>query len=88
MTLKSRFHIRSVGVSPKSERKISEKDIHWATIILVMETEHRAKIKEIYAHLLLPNIQVLHIADEYDFMDAELVEILKEKIEMVLAEVK
>jgi predicted protein tyrosine phosphatase len=77
-----------VCVTQTTAGKISEKDIPWATIILVMETEHRAKIKEIYAHLSLPTIQVLHIADEYDFMDAELVEILKEKIEMALAEIK
>ncbi len=75
-----RFHIRSVGVSPKSTRKISENDLNWADLVLVMETEHRAKIQEIYQHLALPTIKVLDIPDEYEFMDEELVEILTDKI--------
>lgn len=34
-----RFSIRSAGLSPKSERKISENDLNWADLVLVMETE-------------------------------------------------
>lgn len=75
-----RFNIRSVGVSPKSERKISEKDLHWADLVLVMEKDHQTKIKEIYRGLELPPIEVLNIPDEYEFMDEELVEILRDKI--------
>jgi protein-tyrosine phosphatase len=34
----NRFSIRSAGLSPKSDRKISEKDLIWANLIFVMET--------------------------------------------------
>ena len=71
-----RFKVRSVGLSPKSDRKISENDLNWADLVFVMETEQRAKILELYRHLELPNIEVLHIPDEYEFMDEELVEML------------
>lgn len=76
----SRFNVRSAGLSPKSDRKISEADLNWADLVLVMETEHRTKIRDLYRHLELPNIEVLHIPDEYDFMDEELVDLISDKI--------
>ncbi|MBL7965717.1 MAG: hypothetical protein JNK09_01885 [Prolixibacteraceae bacterium] len=75
-----RFNVRSAGLSPKSDRKISENDLNWADLVLVMENEHRAKIWDIYKHLELPEIEVLNIADDYEFMDSELIEILTDKI--------
>ncbi len=38
-----RFNIRSAGLSPKSDRKISESDLHWADLVFVMEPAQRAK---------------------------------------------
>jgi len=82
----SRFAIQSAGVSPKSERKISENDLLWANIVLVMEPNHKSKIGQLFRHLDLPEILVLDIPDEYEFMDEELVEILTTKINSVFAE--
>jgi protein-tyrosine phosphatase len=82
----NRFNIRSAGVSPKSERKITENDLNWADIVLVMETEHKGKIKTIFSNVLLPQIKVLDIPDEYEFMDEELVEILTDKIYQHISE--
>lgn len=79
-----RFNIRSVGLSPKSNRKISENDLNWANLVFVMETEHRVKIGNLYRHVDLPNIEVLNIPDDYEFMDEELIDILTEKINEAL----
>ena len=57
------------------------KRIHWATVIFVMETRHMQQSRSQYLHLALPPIEVLHIDDVYDFMEPELVEILKIKFE-------
>lgn len=76
----NRFNIRSAGLSPKSDRKISEKDLNWADLVLVMETEQRAKVRELYKNLELPDIEILNISDEYEFMDEELVSILTDRI--------
>jgi len=76
----SRFAIRSVGLSPKSDRKISEGDLKWANLILVMEVKQKRKLKEMYPHQDMPVVEVLNIPDVYDFMDEVLVELLKEKI--------
>jgi protein-tyrosine phosphatase len=82
-----RFKVRSAGLSPKSERKISENDLNWADLVFVMETDQRAKIWEVYRHLELPAIEVLGIPDEYEFLDKELIEILTDRINDTLEKV-
>ncbi|MGF1637818.1 MAG: protein-tyrosine-phosphatase [Cyclobacteriaceae bacterium] len=82
-----RFSIRSAGLSPKSDRKISENDLNWADIVFVMETGQRAKIWKLYRHLELPKIEVLNIQDEYEFMNDVLIEMLSERINDTLRSV-
>ena len=76
----NRFNIRSAGLSPKSDRKISENDLNWADLVFVMETGQRAKVRKLYRHLELPGIEILNIADDYEFMNEELVEMLTGRI--------
>jgi len=45
-----------------------------------METGQRAKIWGLYKHIELPTIEVLHISDDYEFMDENLVEMLSDRI--------
>ena len=80
----NRFNIRSAGLSPKSNKKISEKDLEWADLVLVMENEQRVKIWDLYNHQKLPPIEVLHITDDYEFMDKELIQLLRESVNEVL----
>lgn len=82
----SRFNIRSAGLSPKSDRKLTGNDLRWADITLVMETNHRAKIKDMYSEEPSGKIEVLNIPDEYDFMDEELIEILQIKVGQIVNE--
>ncbi|MDP4202206.1 MAG: protein-tyrosine-phosphatase [Bacteroidota bacterium] len=72
----NRFNIRSAGLSPKSDRKISESDLNWADLVFVMENRQRSKMRELYVHTNLPPIEILNIPDEYEFMDEELIEML------------
>ncbi|MEO6282516.1 MAG: protein-tyrosine-phosphatase [Dyadobacter sp.] len=80
----SRFNVRSAGLSPQSNRKISENDLHWADLVLVMEADQKTKIRKVYQYLELPSIEVLNIADDYEFMDDELVEALTVKMNALL----
>ncbi len=50
----------------------------------LVETGHRAKIWGLYRHLELPAIEVLNIADDYEFMDNELIEMLTDRINNTL----
>lgn len=82
----SRFSIRSAGLSPSSNRKISEKDVGWADLILVMQTEQKRKLAHLFGHLAIPPVKVLNIDDVYEFMDEELVEMLTSKISCIIAD--
>jgi predicted protein tyrosine phosphatase len=81
----SRFNVRSAGLSPQSNRKIYENDLHWADLVLVMEADQKAKIRKVNQYLELPSIEVLDIADDYEFMDDELVEALTVKMNVLLS---
>ncbi len=80
----NRFNIRSAGLSQQSQRKITENDLKWADLVLVMEKDHKNKIKDIYNNIELPPIEVLNIADEYEFLDEELVDLLSSGINDIL----
>ena len=79
-----RFNIRSVGLSPKSERQIRENDILWSDLIFVMEQGHLARISGTYRHLDLPEIEVLHVEDDFEYLDLELIELLSDRINSTL----
>ncbi len=79
-----RFSIRSVGVSKKSDRKISGNDILWSDIILVMEAKYRGRIWDEFSQLKIPKTLILDIPDDYEYMDTDLIDILSDKIEDTL----
>lgn len=79
-----RFNVRSAGLSPKSDRKLSAADLSWADIVFVMEADHRKKIEELHGRQEHSEIVVLHIPDEYEFMDEELVGLLRDGTERKL----
>jgi Predicted protein tyrosine phosphatase len=80
----SRFLLRTAGLSPKSEIQISERSISWANLILVMEKGHKNKISNLYRNIELPRIEVLDIEDNYEYLEEELIELLKERINQTL----
>lgn len=72
------YSARSAGVSESARIKLSEKLIAWADLIFVMEKEHKRRIMDRYgASLNNKEIIVLDIADDYQFMDPELIEVIK-----------
>ena len=80
-----RLDLRSVGTSPNAKRKITQANISWADIIICMENKHRQIIQKLFSENNLPNILVLNIEDKYEFMDAELIEMLETEIEEIIA---
>ncbi|WP_308364559.1 MULTISPECIES: phosphotyrosine protein phosphatase [unclassified Microbulbifer] len=73
--------VRSAGTSPKARRTVSQADIRWADIIVVMEQKHKNRLVTEFTCLLDHKpIHVLEIPDEYKYMDPELVETLKETV--------
>ena len=60
----SRFSIRSVGLSAKSNRQIGDRDIIWSDLIFVMEDGQASRVSGVFRHLGLPPIHVLNIPDD------------------------
>jgi predicted protein tyrosine phosphatase len=80
-----RMSVRSAGLSDTSKRKISESDLAWADLVLVMERKYASRIRQTFHHLeSLPPIESLDISDEYIFMQRELVESLRSAVAAVL----
>jgi len=76
---------RSAGTSEKARVKVNEKLVNWADVIFVMERRHRDLLQQRFpiATAEKPLI-VLGIEDDYQFGDAELIELLREKLEEYL----
>ena len=84
-----RLSVQSCGLSDKSPRRISEKDIRWAELIFVMEPRHQERIMAHFRDAVgeIP-ICVLGIPDDYQFMDPELIDLLVESVEWHLTQLK
>lgn len=73
-------HVRSAGTSRSARRRVTVADLRWADLILVMEEKHKSRIKaEFREETRFKDLHVLDLPDEYQFMDPELVELLREK---------
>ena len=79
------FSTRSAGTSPNARHTVSAKDIQWADHVFVMESKHRDRIRASFGRLTqVKKVHVLDIPDDYQFMDQELVEILKDSVPVFL----
>jgi predicted protein tyrosine phosphatase len=77
--------VRSAGTSPNARRTVSDDDIGWATVILVMEEKHKSRLKAQFTRLLEGRVvHVLDIPDDYKYMDPELVEQLEQCVPSLL----
>ena len=79
------INTRSAGTSPNARRTVSAQDVKWADQIFVMEGKHRSRLRAQFSQSLEHKpIHVLDIPDEYQFMDTELVNILKTTVSAIL----
>ena len=70
--------VDSAGLNNDAEVPLSEEQIEWADLILVMETAHRSRLNGKFKHALAgKRIAVLNIPDNYEYMDPALVNLLK-----------
>ncbi|MGL4767117.1 MAG: low molecular weight protein tyrosine phosphatase family protein [Formosimonas sp.] len=77
---------RSAGTSPNARRHVSAADIVWADVVMVMEEKHKSRLQAEFTRLLVHKpLYVLDVPDDYRYMDAELVELLTDAIEPILA---
>ncbi len=71
----------SAGLNHDAENPVTPELVEWADVIFVMEKAHRAKLKaQFKRHLKDVRVVCLDIADNYDFMEPSLVQLLKSKV--------
>lgn len=75
------YDARSAGTQPEARIVVTEGHIGWADIIFPMEKSHLAKLRRRFPEAIAgKQVVVLHIPDDYDFMDAELLDELRAKL--------
>lgn len=80
-----RFNVRSAGINSGAKKRINEKALRWADLILVMENKHKKAILARYRNLDLPDIFVLDIPDDYQYMSEELILLIREITEGIMS---
>ncbi len=76
---------RSAGTVPSARVRVSEKLLHWADIIFVMEQKHKKRLNGNFPNAIEgKKLVVLDIPDEYQYMDEELVAMLRDCIDPYL----
>jgi len=75
------YQVRSVGTQPDARIVITEGHIGWADLIFVMEKSHLDRIRRKFPEALEgKRVIALHIPDDYEFMQPELIEELRGKL--------
>jgi predicted protein tyrosine phosphatase len=79
-----RFNVDSAGTDKTATVRIEDWHFDWADYIITMERMHLNKMREMFPKRYQSKpVICLHIPDEYDFMQPELIELLQAKFELV-----
>lgn len=72
------LEVDSAGLNNDAEVPLSNEQIEWADLIIVMEKPHRARLNQKFKSSLAgKRIAVLNIPDNYEYMDPALISLLK-----------
>lgn len=75
------FKVKSAGIAPNAPNQITPELLRWADKIFVMENLHRTFIIEKFPQANISNkLIVLGIPDFYYYMEPELIDLLKSRI--------
>ncbi len=80
------YEARSAGTEKTARRRLKGDLIEWADIVFVMESRHLQALRKDFKRALQgKRLICLQIPDGYGFMNARLVELLKEKLSLYIA---
>jgi predicted protein tyrosine phosphatase len=81
--------VRSAGTSQDALVRVNQRMLEWADVIFIMDDEQRRELGRMFpGHAALARLVCLDIQDQYDFLDPELVALLKERTAPHFARVK
>lgn len=77
-----RWQVRSAGTEAGARIKVTAGMLGWAEVIVVMEKRHKERLRQKYPEALAEKPCVcLFIADDYEYMEEELIRVLRERME-------
>lgn len=77
------------GTDRNAATPVSGDLIEWADVILVMEKSHRNRLlKKFKSQLRMKRLVVLEIPDAYEYMQVELIELLKTKVARIVPQTR
>jgi len=77
--------VDSAGLSKDANCRLCAEQVEWAGHIVVMEKDHRRRLNEQFGELLKgKRVSVLDIPDNYEYMQPELVELLKRRCQGII----
>ena len=69
---------RSAGTEPGARIRVTAGHLSWADLIFVMEKKHLRRLQDKFPEAIVgKKVICLHIADDYEFMQPELVDLLE-----------
>jgi predicted protein tyrosine phosphatase len=72
---------RSAGTEPGARVRVTAGHIGWADVIFVMEQKHLRRLRDKFPEALADkSVFCLHIPDDYQFMQPELVDLLQASV--------
>lgn len=85
---KQGINVKSAGTEPSARIKVTAKLIDWADTIFVMEKRHKKRLTDKFPdNTSNKPIFILDITDGYEYMDEELIEMIKKSVSSHLANV-
>ena len=74
--------VRSAGTSPDALVQVNTRMLEWADVVFVMdEKQNTALARAFPEHPALARSVVLDINDDYDFLDTELISLLRARVQ-------
>ena len=71
----TRYQVRSAGTQPGARIVVTEGHLGWADLIFCMEKSHLSQLRRKFPDALAgKNVVCLHIADDYTFLQPELLD--------------
>ena len=78
----SGINVKSAGTEPSARIRLNSKIIEWSDYIFVMEKKHKQRMCENFpAETKNKKIIILNIPEDFKYMDNELIEEIKSKVD-------
>jgi predicted protein tyrosine phosphatase len=75
------YQVRSAGTQPEARILVTAGHLGWADLIFVMEKSHLQRMQQKFPEALAgKQVVTLHIPDDYEFMQPELLDELRTKL--------